>query len=207
MLPTQDTSHVDEALALLIDQYKGTKVVAGLTAVYARQIQQLENALWTLLNQMTLATLPVTGGPWDIYDKIGAIVGIARHGLTDAQYLPQLKIKIRASRSDGLANDIIAIASMVTSNFAYVEWPDVPAAFEVQTGVFDLVAITALLTYLGAAKGAGVAGNLTYIAASAPILIWDDVVTPGIGTGFDDSTTPGTFPNLLESGQTLGSIL
>jgi hypothetical protein len=195
-VPTQDTTHVAEAAALLIEQYKNTTVVGGFAAVFARQIQTLENAVWSVLNSLPLSAQPL-GGPtnWDILDKIGAIVGIPRNGLADIPYLAAIKIKIRINRSDGLAEDIIQITALLFTGAVYREW--YPASWEIdlEGAAVTNAIILALTTYLHEAKAAGTGGNIRS-SALPHIWIWDSTTGHlAIATGLDDHVTPGQFPN------------
>lgn len=160
MIPVQNTQYSAAAIALLLQQFKDQITVPAFVGVFGAEIQILENAIFSLLDGCTLADYPNGPGPWDMLDKIGAIVGLPRNGLDDASYVPALKIQIRVNRSNGLAEDIIQIAALLGGE-TYLEYP--PAAFLVEilniAGAFGPGQIVAMLTQ---AKAAGTYGVLHY---------------------------------------------
>jgi hypothetical protein len=191
MYPVRDTTHAAEAAKLTIDQYKQSVVVAGLIGVLANEVQILEDSIWTVLDNMTLAAQPLVGGPFDILDKIGALVGQPRNGLSDALYLAAIKLKARVNRSDGLAEDLIQITAILFSGFTYREW--YPASWEIDLGATS-TDVTSLIALLAEAKAAATAGDLRFYI-SGPIWVWDSTTGHlGTATGLKDSVG-GTFPN------------
>ena len=129
-VPTQDLAHVAEGQAFLTEHFKRAPVVNGILRALLLRLQAKENDLYLLLNSVQLSNHPLPGGPWQILDQLGAIVGVKREGRSDPDYLAAIKIKIRINRSQGLAEDIIQIAALVIAAFTYREW--YPAAFEVE---------------------------------------------------------------------------
>lgn len=198
MIPTVDNSHVDEGQALITSHYAKLVVVPGIIKALMLRFQQIEDAYWSLLNGFQLASHPMGGGPWSILDQIGAIVGIARNGLTDVDYLAAIRLKIRINRSRGLAEDIIQIAALVVTGAVYNEW--FPAAWEV--GAYNTTAsvAAALVKYLGEAKSAGTAGQIRYalVPLSSLFVPGSNVGTVPTATGLEDSVS-GMFPNSLAS--------
>jgi len=143
---------------------------------------------------------PLAAGPWDVLDKLGAIVGVTRNGLSDADYLAVIRIKIRINRSHGWAEDIIQIASLIVSGAIYRE--EYPASFELDIYGTTTSIVTALLTYLGEARSAGTEGFLNY-SLTTPVLILDSSTGHlAVSTALDDSVGHG-FPNVLSSLQVL----
>jgi hypothetical protein len=201
-VPTQDFNHVVEGQGLLTEHFKRAPVVLGILRALLLRLQDKENDLYLLLNAVQLANHPLPGGPWQILDQLGAIVGIKRDGRNDADYLAAIKIKIRINRSHGLAEDIIDITALVVAAFTYREW--YPAAFEVEALDIAAPVALALTTYLGEAKSAGVAGFLRYSTwASPPGIIMFSSTLGGItGAGFQDVVS-GQFPNAFVSFQEL----
>jgi hypothetical protein len=191
MTPTQITTFAANAKGLLISQYVTDAVLSGLIAVVATEIQTLENAAYSLLNSMPLAAQPLGGGNWDILDKLGSIVGLNRNGLNDSDYLAQIKIQIRVNRSAGLTTDIQQITALLVAGAIYNEWP--PAAFEEYLGNASSSAVTALLAFLGRAKGAGISAYVRY-AQGTNLLIPKDSVSGLLGTGLEDFISKA-FPN------------
>lgn len=204
-LPDVDNAHVTEGQALITSRYASQKVVPGIVKALMLAVQDIENAYWTLINGVQLVNHPQAGGPWDVLDKIGAIVGVSRNALSDADYLPQIKIKIRVNRSHGLAEDIVQIANLIATGSKYYEW--YPGAFEVDLFNTTTSIINAMIAWLGEAKSAGTGGNLRY-SLTAPTLniTWDSTVAAGgplaAARGFKDSVGGG-FPNVMVALQPL----
>jgi len=197
MLPVQDTNVVAEAVALLTSRYASDPVTKGLVTALELRAQEIENVLFDVIFKIQLANQPLAGGPWDVLDKIGAIVGIPRNGLDDASYLAAIRIKIRVNRSNGLAEDIIQIAALIVTGAAYREW--YPASWEIDA--FDVTAAVALalVSYLGEADSAGTEGFVRYSTWSTGIVVFaSNVGTVANAAGFKDSVGGG-FPNALVS--------
>lgn len=106
--PTVDNNHNTEAQALFTDHYRNQVVIPALLKGYMAKVQELETVFWSIINSFLLANNP-TG---DQLNSIGSIVGAPRGSLNDADYLAAIRLQIRVNRSQGLANDIIAVGSL-----------------------------------------------------------------------------------------------
>jgi hypothetical protein len=200
-LPAVDNAHVTEGLGLLTSRYSAQKIVTGITTALMRAIQEIENAYWSIVNGVQLVNHPQAGGPWDVLDKLGAIVGVSRNALSDANYVPQIQIKIRVNRSHGLAEDIIQVANLVAPGTKYLEW--FPAAFEVDIFNTTGAIVAALIRWLGAARSAGTAGTLRYTLDANTYITWGSNTGAVAGQlGFGDSAG-GLLPNRVGSLQAL----
>lgn len=109
MYPTQDTTHAAEGLALRTDHYKNAVVMGGILKSFLNRVQDLENSIWQVVNAFLLVNSP-TG---DQLNALGILVGQARLGLSDAQYLWAIRLRIRANRSQGRAEDLISLAVLM----------------------------------------------------------------------------------------------
>jgi hypothetical protein len=192
-IPDKDTAHVVEGVNLLTSRYKALTVTPGIIRALCERFQEIENDYWSFIGGVQLANHPMGGGPWDVLDKIGAIVGIARNGLDDTHYLAAIKIKIRVNRSHGLAEDIIQIAALLVSGATYVEY--YPASFEVDIYNITADVAFALIRYLGAARSAGTQGLLRYtLWPLSTDIIWGDTYSVlSSARGF--SSSYGGAPN------------
>jgi hypothetical protein len=200
-LPVQITTHVVDTLALLIARYSKAAVVTGMVKSLSTEVQALEDAAWAVINAVQLVNHPMGGGPWDILDKLAALVGVpgGRLGRADIDLLQAIKVQIRINHSRGLVEDIIAITALVAPTAAtYSE--DYPASFTEQLlGTTQPIA-NALIRYLGKARSAGTRGYLTYTLAPSVALILDSSrVALASATALDSARTPGTFPNVMAS--------
>lgn len=156
------TDHEDRGAALLTEQFKRRpKIVAWLKS-YLAQVQQLEDAAWTLREQRALATAQGTN-----LDVLGALVGQPRGGRSDELYRVWIGARMLVNRSAGKASQIIAIASKLAGTVTLKEWP--PAAFEVYaTTPVDGLTGVQIAKLLALAKAAGVMMHF----------IWYDVPNP-----------------------------
>jgi hypothetical protein len=188
--PVQDSAHVTEATGRLTSRYAQAAVTSGIVTANAQAVQDLENAVWQIMNAVVLANHPLAGGPWQILDYIGAIVGVTRDGRTDTDFLQAIKIQIRVNRSHGLAEDIIQIAALVASGAIYQEF--YPAAFDVTILNTTIAVVNALLLYLGTARSAGTYGTLRYSTSSGPWIHWGSSYGGYTGAGF--ASTRGGAP-------------
>ncbi len=128
MIPVVDNAHVTEGVGLLTSRYKNLPNTSGLVKALMLRMQEAEGQLWSLINGVQLSNHPMAGGPWSILDQLGALVGAARNGMNDVDYLAAIKLEIRANRSNGLAEDIIQIMHLATGNSQlYLDAP--PAGF------------------------------------------------------------------------------
>lgn len=190
-VPTVDNNTVAEGAALLTSHYAdpvATPVVTGVVNALMLALQESENATWSIINGVQLANLPMAGGPWNVEDQLGALVGApGRNGMDDADYLAVIKIQIRVNISRGLAEDINAIAALVLpAGFKYVEWPGSIAAFELDaSGVISTVsAIQALQRFLSEARSAGTGGAVRYATSATQLITWSSVHGGVTGYGF-----------------------
>lgn len=108
MLPVKETQHVKKARALLIEQYKGRPIIQGFLDSYIKRIQDLEDALWDIINSRRLDL--AVGLQLDV---LGLLVGELRLGRTDEEYRPSIRIRIRVNRSRGRIVDVIDVAKLV----------------------------------------------------------------------------------------------
>jgi hypothetical protein len=182
MIPVVDNAHAAEGSAFLTDRYRPLPNIAGLVAACMAKFQVKENDFWSFINGVQLVNAPMAGGPWDIYDKLAALVGVpgGRLGRTDADLVQAIKIQIRINMSRGFAEDIIQIVSLVTGGFTYSEG-DRPASFEVDIIPTTSSIANALVAYLDAARSGGTRGTLRFATSAGPWIKWGS--THGSVTG------------------------
>jgi len=199
-VPVVDNATVAEGGALLTSYYVNAPVVSGVVSALMHALQECENADWSIINGMQLANLPMAGGPWNVEDQLGALVGApGRNGLSDAAYLAIIKVQVRVNISHGLSEDINAIVALLLTGGVYrdtgtASWEeDITAAGASATTSI----INALVMFLGEAKSAGTSGNLRYPTDGNTLIRWDDSVSHNVGAhGFKDSVG-GSFPDEL----------
>jgi hypothetical protein len=201
--PTQDANIVAEGKALLTSAWLPQPNVSGFLAQLLAEVQTLENAIFDFLFKIVLANHPLAGGPWQILDQIGAIVGVPRNGLSDASYLPLIYLKVRVDRSQGLDEDIIQISQLIApagQGDFYTNFP--PAAWGLYAFGVTTAEAQALQIYLAQARSAGTRGTVYTVTWSSPTGVFIPASNTGTvsnATGFMD-TVSGAFPNALING-------
>jgi hypothetical protein len=149
MIPAVVESHATEAVALLTDAFRNADNVAPILRAFTKVLQVREGWIWDVINKRLFANNP-TG---DQLDQLGAIVGEPRLGRADADYLPAVKLRIRANRSQGLAEDIIQITTLLLASFQYTEYGN--SRWEIYSNVAVSTGAATLARILGRAKAAG----------------------------------------------------
>jgi hypothetical protein len=103
-----DTAHVAEGAALFARYWADKLDAQAVARAYLLQVQDLEDTLWALLEQADLEN--AEGAQ---LDQIGELVLLPRGVLSDdALYRPLLRAGIRARRSAGTGEDLLAIATL-----------------------------------------------------------------------------------------------
>lgn len=111
---TQITTHVADAKARLIQQYKSKpRLEALISALSGEQIQALEDAAYAMRNRLNI---DLSSGAQ--LDGIGAIVGQAREGRDDATYRLWIKARIGVNVSEGDIERVISIWKLLSGGTA-----------------------------------------------------------------------------------------
>lgn len=191
------TTHVEEGLAQLAQQFHDKPVMAAFLTAFLRQVQDLENALFTI----------PAGNVLDVavgvqLDGLGSIVGEPRDGRDDDTYRLWIRSRILLNMSSGLAEELYAIFAPLVAP-AVPELEDFyPAALELRIqGEITEALASQLSLMLDEAKAAAVAAYLVWSVVPTPeILFFEEPVafvfgaTPATSTTFDVSGVVGTFP-------------
>lgn len=194
---TQITTHTADGLALFFRVFANSPKLQALATAWLDQIQLAENALWDLLVNTTIDTS--TGAA---LDQIGGLLKFGRGTISDdATYRAVLKGVVRARRSSGTPEDLIAVCTLVlgATTFSYdegyvsvlIEPHSVPG--------FDL---HALLAALDIAKDGGVQAQVLAPArAESGLFTFADslVAQTDAARGFADSaqTTGGYLTGVV----------
>ena len=115
--PTHITTHAADALALLTSSLKGRPNVQAIVRAFANRTQELEDAIWSAIQALQLSNSPT--GAW--LEILGEVAGEPRRARTDADYLLAVKVALRVNRSQGTAEDILAILTLLGVAFTYGE--------------------------------------------------------------------------------------
>lgn len=149
------TAHRNKAKRRTIERWKNPEGYAAVRASYADEIQELENALWSIKYSKLLDS--AFGASLDL---IGRIVGEERNGRADPGYRIRIRARIRVNQSFGQAKDLLAICALIDSaaTFYYTSTP--PAAYVITMSAppTDVATATELPGLLREASPLGVGG-------------------------------------------------
>jgi hypothetical protein len=125
--PYRITDHVRAGLDLLIEQYKDKPRLAGLLTSYLNRAQELEDATWEVL-----VDRPIDEAEGVQLDTLGKLVGQPRTTADDEVYRLRIRTRIRANRSLGNPEDIIAVATSALDGSPLLYDEYYPASFVVE---------------------------------------------------------------------------
>lgn len=173
--------HEEIAARKLAPPFWGKPLVAWLLASFTREIQQLEDTVWEI---MEARTLPLADMPR--LKVLGKIVGQPRLGFDLERYRTMIEARGLANRSRGRASDLLGILQLILGAGNYIL--TVPGGAEIYLlalqpiAAADLSMVTAVLPD---ARAAGV--GLSFVSSTALAydgteIIWDSSVSPGAGT-------------------------
>lgn len=184
---THSTDQVARAKARLLQQYKDTSApgVGDVVAALGSEVQALEDALFTVVDDTTAdAAVGVN------LDRIGALVGQDRLGMDDATYLLWVKARIRANRSSGSIDQILAVFMLLNPGATFEVVEQFPAAFELR---IENVAIPQPSQQAAILRTARKAGVRSFLIATGVPSVNGFCFLGGIGKGFPDAAlTPGS---------------
>lgn len=106
MIATLISTHVEDGLARLLEQYKGRPNMAAFFTAFLQHVQQLENALFGIPAAFQLFGDVAVGAQLDV---IGELVGAERNGLSDVQYRAYIRGTIAKNTGDATVETILAI--------------------------------------------------------------------------------------------------
>ncbi len=159
---TQDLVHVDEAVALLIEQYKNSPNLKDLITAFINRVQDAENMFYDLWQSRFLDN--AIGSQ---LDGLGAIVGVSRENTTDDRYRVRIRARILLNQSSGTADQIIELIQLLlsesyTGTLTYLEMP--PAGFFIDStsGVITSDEATETGSAILSARAAGVMAQFIY---------------------------------------------
>lgn len=197
MLVTQIDNHVQQASARFLQQYQSTILLNGMMAAIIQQIQDLENGFFPLGIQCQIFN--AVGAQ---LDGIGAIVGIGRNGLSDAEYLLFIYGKIAENFSDGTIPKVLTIIQTLFQAQLLIFQEVFPAGVSVQVlgTALNPSLYGVAIQLVKASLGAGI--NLTFIGGSPTVNVFRFNGPGIIGSinGFGSTTDPtigGGFVGIL----------
>lgn len=174
---TKTTNHEAEALANLVAQFKDKPQLAALLKVYVSQIQDLENALFQILESTVDTATGVT------LDGFGDIVSQPREGRTDSFYRQIIKARIRLNASNGTPEDLIAIVRAVVGDKEIEVVEDFPGHFDLYINDPILAGAQTVSGFVQLGKPAGVRGITHFHTATPYFGFLGDPNAAGFGVG------------------------
>lgn len=191
----QKTTLTAEAVANLVEQFRNTTNLDAFVSAFVDQIQDAENGAFELITERTLAAAEGVQ-----LDGIGQIVGLARGGLSDADYRIRLQAQILINLSSGTIDEILEIIILLEptiTDFRELE----PAT--IITTIYDITADPALIaSIIRDARSAAVKSDLHYsLSPEAELfeLASGDTIETSSTTGLanDAGTTGGKLADAL----------
>jgi hypothetical protein len=119
--------HTEQALGLLISQYRDKPRLSGLITAITNRLQEFEDCNWDVINKRLLDYIDRDGNLAHAVgaqlDTIGRIVGQGRGGQDDATYLIYIRAKIFLNKSRAKHDDVIKLLQLVeAADFTYSEY-------------------------------------------------------------------------------------
>lgn len=149
MIPSLNSSHEKEGMALVIDQFANATVMRGILASWLRGVQRFENVLAELLAERTLP-----GAVGLQLEALGSLVGELRNGRADLEFEAAIRLRVLINRSQGRTEDVLGIIRTLTGvKYLYSE-PE-PAYFRVYS-TSSLALDRSLIAAIRLVKPAGV---------------------------------------------------
>jgi len=106
---TTISTHVEDALARLLERYKGKEKTEGIIEALADQFQDLEDVTFSLILGRAIST--AEGKQLDL---LGTIVDLEREsGLSDERYRVLLYVKIGQNTSQGAPEKLITVLKLL----------------------------------------------------------------------------------------------
>jgi hypothetical protein len=179
------TAHRNKAKKRTIERWKNPEGYAAIRASYADEIQEAENAIWSvkyakLLDDAYGASL----------DLIGRIVGEARNGRTDPGYRVRIKARIRVNQSFGTPSDLLAVCALLDpATFKYTRTPPAAYVITVDAELTGFATASELAGLLGETEPLGVGGMVTLWGSSGGFVLADTVAATVIGSDLGDTVS------------------
>lgn len=201
MIVPKITTHSQDVLNRLMQQYRDKPKIEGFYGAFAEQIQDLENAIYELDAGRQVFDGVMSPAVGVQLDQIGTIVGIQRNGLSDAEYLLFIFGKIAENFSDTTIPTILNILGYVFQAEKVLLQEVYPAGIAIQMlGAPIAPSLYPIAVSLAqAALGAGI--GIVFSAASNTTSVFrfdapDTTAANGFGDA-TDSSVGGIFIGLI----------
>lgn len=158
------TDHYARAYARTLEQYKDKPRFAALLGSYLSQVQELEDAAWDVVEARFVETADLVR-----LKVLGRVVGQVYRGELVEDYRTMVSARILINRSNGRADEIIAIAQLLLDGLDLEYEEHYPASILIRVTEAIPVGVNPVLVaeLLREAKAAGVGFGMIY-AMSPP---------------------------------------
>jgi hypothetical protein len=158
-----NTQHVPIGLGRLLMQFKGKPRLEATLAAFLWEGQKIENAAYGLLTRR----LDDPNFSGVSMDEMGRIVGQARQGQSDADYLPYLRARILTNFSDGRIETILSLLLYLLGPTTTVLVREYTKALALEVDGVSANAYQVWSQFLQFAKDAGTSLRLVFSKAPA----------------------------------------
>lgn len=179
----------------IFQRYKFSNWAVPLANAIGEQTNQLQDAFAALLFAFSIdpitndPTSPAYGvGRGQQLNRLGAIVGYQRSGLTDETYRLYIRSKIRANKSNGSVNALIAVFKAMFPGAGVLYTPGGIASFTLRiTGyvINGQQTVNAMRYALYLAKFAGVRAVMEFEPVVDNLFIFGGIPAQGMGSTTD----------------------
>lgn len=172
------TPHIQKALALLIEQYKGLPNIEAFLVAFATETQAVLDAA----NQLKSLT-SIDDSQGVNLDNIGVRLGESRQSFDDVVYRLHLKARILLNRSSGTIEDILGLFEALLGNTVTLllqEYFPAGLWLTLQGAATDPTLAPYLVNFLRAGKVGGVRPILQW-SENPPSQTFAFAGAPGIG--------------------------
>lgn len=181
MTLVKSTTHIVDAKARLVEQFRGSLNLEALIAAYVEQVQDLENVFFQLLLERTLENAVGVQ-----LDNLGTIIGEERMGLSDDDYRLRLRVRVKINASSGTPEQILKIFELLFPDNGFQILEFYPAAFNLIINNELTEDALQLAEILKESRPAGVKAFIEYTLAPDT-----DTFTFATGDTAEASTTQG----------------
>lgn len=182
---TKITTHLQDALDRLLEQYKGKTYMEGVISTFGQQAQLYEDAAFDLIEgQEVYQAVGIQ------LDLLGTIVDIPRNGLSDDAYRLLILGKIGVNSSDATADKVSQVLAVIMNAALSQEQDLYPAGVGLSaSGELPEELINLVWELVQASLGAGIRLEFLSCFDEDEAFAFDGPA--GTGLGFDDLTDPG----------------
>jgi hypothetical protein len=164
---TQDTNIIGDNKNLLLNQFKGKEDIEALVALFAKQYQYIEDAIWGLIDK-----IPYQNAEGVLLDTIGELFGEARNGSNDATYRARLPYRAQANCGSGTFSDMYLLLQLIGGNHFSIKEYD--GCFAYVYIYVDFLPTADKIQMIKKMVGIGIAVELVYHSNEAALFKLDD---------------------------------